>query len=79
MTITAATLDGTVPHKRALNSIRTVIDEGTYIAEINTDIPLSKPEGVARCNVFRPMATEGGDTFPVLMTMGPCRFARRQR
>jgi hypothetical protein len=55
-----------------INAIRTVHDEGSYIAEINVDIPLKHPEGLARCNVYRPAATADGQRFPVLMTMGPC-------
>lgn len=74
MTITTDSLQAGASAKLVLNAIRTVVDEGTYIAEFNTDIPLTKPEGVARCNVFRPKATEDGQTFPVLMTMGPCMF-----
>lgn len=60
---------------KALNSLLTTHDEGTYVAEINVDIPLINPDGLARCNVFRPKDTNDGARYPVLMTMGPCELS----
>ncbi|KIJ29847.1 hypothetical protein M422DRAFT_235107 [Sphaerobolus stellatus SS14] len=44
-----------------------------FIMETNTDIPIPQKAGggVLRCNVYRPLGTEHGEKFPVLMTLGP--------
>ncbi|KIJ55804.1 hypothetical protein M422DRAFT_24318 [Sphaerobolus stellatus SS14] len=41
--------------------------------ESNTDIliPEAAGGGVLRCNVYRPLGTEQGEKYPVLMTFGP--------
>ncbi|KZV87218.1 alpha/beta-hydrolase [Exidia glandulosa HHB12029] len=64
----------TTLHK--LRTIRTS-EDGSYIAEVNADIPLSDG-GVLRCNVYRPLdapATDDtastGARYPVLVTMSP--------
>lgn len=61
-----------------LHKLRTIrnSEDGTYVAEYNTDIPL--PDGATlRCNVYRPLdapatdAAATGSRYPVLVTYGP--------
>jgi putative CocE/NonD family hydrolase len=46
-------------------------EENSLIFEKNVSIPLRKSDLPVRCNVYRPLSTENGDKFPVLVTYGP--------
>jgi hypothetical protein len=42
----------------------------SYIFEKNVTVKLQK-DGIIRCNVYRPHASDQGGKFPVLVTYGP--------
>ncbi|KFY20313.1 hypothetical protein V491_03816 [Pseudogymnoascus sp. VKM F-3775] len=46
-------------------------EENSLIFEKNVSIPLRKSDLPVRCNVYRPLSTENGMKFPVLVTYGP--------
>lgn len=45
--------------------------ENGLIFEKNVSIPLQNSELPVRCNIYRPLTTEKGEVFPVLVTYGP--------
>jgi hypothetical protein len=42
----------------------------SYIFEKNVTVEL-RNNGIIRCNVYRPIASDQGERFPVLVTYGP--------
>ena len=56
-----------------IKDIRTVHrdEEHGLIFEKNVSIPLKASDLPVRANVYRPISTENGDKFPVLITYGP--------
>ncbi|KAJ3524040.1 hypothetical protein NM208_g12206 [Fusarium decemcellulare] len=46
-------------------------DSFPYVYEQNATIPLKSSDGLVRCNVYRPKASEQGEKVPVLVTYGP--------
>lgn len=49
----------------------TVDDENGLIFEKNVSIPLKISELPIRCNVYRPIDSDKGQKYPVLVTYGP--------
>lgn len=46
-------------------------EENNLVFENNVSIPLRNSDLPVRCNIYRPLSTENGDKFPVLVTYGP--------
>ena len=49
----------------------TVDKENSIIFEKNVSIPLKDSELPVRCNVYRPLGSDDGQKYPVLVTYGP--------
>lgn len=46
-------------------------EENGLIFEKNVDIPLKASDLPVRCNVYRPIDSDTGKKYPVLVTYGP--------